>query len=289
MKTIAIIGAGRLGASLGYSLSQRGYTITAISTLTQHSAEESGRLIGQGSLITDNARAARMAETIILAVPDDDIPAVVEELEAEELDWKGKLVFHCSGLHPSCLLQRLASKGALAASVHPNQSFPRKRKDAKAFQGVYFALEGEDQARAKAESIVRDLGGHPFVIKAEDKPTYHAACSVASNFFVALLDVAVNLLQQCGLERDTGRDLLLPLVERTLQNVKKFNTSGALSGPIVRGDHTSVKNHLDALEKFPFYRGTYMTLAAQALEMAKKRGEIPPDKIKAIEDLLGRR
>ena len=102
------------------------------------------------------------------------------------------------------------------------------------------------------------------------------------------MDVALSLLQQCGLEADTARDILLPLVERTLQNVKKLNTSEALSGPIVRGDHEAVKKHLDALEKFPFYHETYMTLAFQALDIAKKRGEISPDKIKALEDLLGR-
>lgn len=288
MKTIAIIGAGRLGASLGYSLSQKGYTIRAVSTQAQHSAEESSQLIGQGSPLTDNARAAHLARIIILSVPDDDIPRVVKELAGQELDWEGKLVFHCSGLHPSSLLLELESKGALTASVHPNQSFPRKLKDADAFQGVYFALEGGEQARALAEKIVRDLGGHPFEIKADDKPVYHAACSIASNFFVALLDVAVSLLQQCGLEPNTGRDILLPLVEGTLQNVKKLNTSGALSGPIVRGDHESIKNHLEALEKFPPYRQLYVTLASQALEIAKRRGELPADRIKTLEDLLGR-
>jgi len=286
MKTVAIIGAGRIGASLGYSLSRRGYTISAISTRSRNSAEESARLIGQGSALTNIGQAARSAQIIIVSVPDDDIPGVVAELESQKLDWEGKLVFHCSGLHPSRLLQSLESKGALIASVHPNQSFPHKLKEAGAFQGVYFALEGGERARTLAASIVRDLGGHPFVIKAEDKPLYHAACSIASNFFVALLDAAVSLLQQCGLTQDTGHDLLLPLVKRTLQNVKKLNTSGALSGPIVRGDHKSVKNHLDALEKFPLFHQMYTALAAQALEIAKRRAEISPDTIKLIEGLL---
>lgn len=288
MKTISIIGAGRLGASLGYSLSQKGYTIRAVSTRTEHSAEESIQLIGQGSALTNNVQAAQMSDIIIISVSDDDIPGIVKELANRELDWEGKLVFHCSGLHPSGLLQDLESKGALTASVHPNQSFPRKLKDAYAFQGVYFALEGSEQARAKAENIVRDLGGHPFVIRAEDKPVYHAACSIASNFFVALLDVAVALLQQCGLKPNTGRDILLPLVERTLQNVKKLNTSGALSGPVVRGDHMSVKDHLDALKKFPPYHQMYITLASHALEIAKRREETSPERIRALEDLLGR-
>jgi predicted short-subunit dehydrogenase-like oxidoreductase (DUF2520 family) len=57
----------------------------------------------------------------------------------------------------------------------------------------------------------------------------------------------------------------------------------------VRGDRKSVEVHLDALEKFPFYREAYTTLAAQALEITKRRGEIPPDKVKALEDLLGRK
>jgi len=286
MKTVAIIGAGRIGASLGYALSQKGYIISAISTRSRNSAEESARLIGQGSALTDNGQAARSAQIIVVSVPDNDIPGVVAELKSQKIDWEGKLVFHCSGLHPSRLLYSLESKGALTASVHPNQSFPHKLKDAGAFRGVYFALEGGERARTLAAKLVRDLGGHPFVIRAEDKPVYHAACSIASNFFVALLDVAVSLLQQCGLTQDTGHDLLLPLVERTLQNVKKLNTSGALSGPIARGDHKSVKNHMDALEKFPLFHQMYTALALQALEIAKRRAEISPDSIKLIEGVL---
>ena len=286
MKKIGIIGAGRLGTSLGYALTRAGYAVKAVSTGTLSSAEESRNIIGQGIALTDNVRTAGSGEIVILSVPDDSISQVVKELDAADLEWKGKLVFHCSGLHPSRLLRPLGVKGALIASIHPSQSFPQKSRAPKAFRGVYFAIEGEAEALAIARIIILDLGGHPFIIQKEDKVLYHAACSIASNFFVALLDGAITLLQGCGLKEETGRDILLPLVERTLRNVKKFNTSAALSGPIIRGDHKTVKIHLQALREHPEIYRIYVSLASQALEIARRGKKITSAEDRAIKALL---
>lgn len=288
MKTIAVIGAGRLGTSLGFALSRRGYAVKAISAGTASEAEESRNIIGQGTAQTDNIQTAGCGDIVILTVPDDVIAEVVKELDSSNLKWANKFIFHCSGLHPSGLLKALADKGALTASVHPNQSFPGKSHDPDAFKGVYFALEGGNEALTVAGKIVRDLNGRPFIIQKDDKPLYHAACSIASNFFVALFDTSVSLLKQCGLKEETGRDILLPLVEGTLQNVKKINTSKALSGPIIRGDYKSVKSHLDALKEYPEIYRVYVSLAAQALEIAARSKQISADREQAIKILLER-
>ena len=288
MKTIAVIGAGRLGTSLGFALSHRGYAVAAISDKTGSAARESRDFIGQGAALTDNIQAASRGEIIILSVPDDAIAAAAKELESSKLTWRGKLVFHCSGLHSSSLLQSLDERGALIASVHPSQSFPAKTRDPDAFQGVFFAIEGAGPALDAAGRIIGDLGGIAFIIQDENKPLYHAACSIASNFIVALLDTSIALLQICGLDEETGKDILLPLVDRTLQNVKNINTSKALSGPIARGDRGSVERHLSALKKHPAIRDIYVSLAFKALEIAVRNGQAGPDKARAIKALLER-
>jgi len=48
MTNISIIGAGRLGTSLGYALSKKGYRIKALSCRTLSSAKESRQIIGEG-------------------------------------------------------------------------------------------------------------------------------------------------------------------------------------------------------------------------------------------------
>lgn len=287
MKSIAIIGAGRLGTSLGYTLSRKGYSIKALSCRTLVSAEESRQKIAQGSASTDNVRTAGQAEVLFLTVPDDGIKGVVEELASSPLTWKEKIVFQCSGLLTSRVLDPLRSKGAYTASFHPCFSFPEKQSHQDLFLGVHFALEGDVLAVAAAKDIIASIGGLSFMIAPEYKACYHTACSLASNMSVALFYTAISLLGRCGLGEDEAKKVLGPLLERTLQNVNKIDILDALTGPVARGDLTTIKKHLCELEKFPPVRRIYIALAIQALEMVKRRDIIPKEKIRAMAALLG--
>ncbi len=288
MKNIAIIGAGRLGASLGYALSKKGYTIKTLSCRSIASAEESRQKIGQGTASTDNVRTADQGKIVFLTVPDDGIERVVQELASSPLNWEEKVVFHCSGLLTSSVLDPLQSNGAHTASVHPCYSIPNKQSNYDLFQGIYFALEGDDLAVASAKDIVCTIGGLHFMIRTEDKAFYHTACSMASNMSVALLYTAISLLSKCGIGEDEAKKVLWPLLEGTLHNVNKIDILDALTGPVARGDLTTIRKHLQELENFPSAHRIYIDLAKQALEMAKRGNKTQKEKISAMEALLER-
>ena len=286
MMDIAIIGAGRLGTSLGYALRKKGYTIKAISCKNLPSARESLKIIGEGRALTDNREAASKGELIFICVPDEKIEMVAKELSRSDLEWSKKHVFHCSGLLPSRILSSLRKKKAWTASFHPVQSFPSKRANESQFKDIYFGLEGCAESLSLGKKIVRQLGGQVLILEASEKPLYHAACSIASNFFVVLLDIATSLLSQMGLEKKSIQ-ILFPLVKGTLHNVKKFSIGSSLTGPLVRGNHHSIEKHIQALHPFPLYQEIYFTLARQALAIAKREGSLSSQKIKALMRLLG--
>lgn len=286
MIDVSIIGAGRLGASLGYALSKKGYRIKAFSCSNILSAKESRKIIGEGKPLIDSIETARRGELVILGVPDGMIKQVGRELAASKREWSEKFVFHCSGLHPASILKPLEEKGAWIASFHPVQSFPRKKADLSQFNKIYFGLEGSPEALSLAKKIVQDLGGFCIILDAKDKPLYHAACSVASNFFVVLLDMAASLLEHIGFEDEQASQILLPLVQGTLHNVKKFNMGPSLTGPVSRGDRPSVEKHLESLQKYPLYHEMYVNLARYALEIAEKEKNLSPSKISALRNLL---
>jgi len=289
MNNISIIGAGRLGTSLASALGKKGYSIKALSCKKSSSAKESQKIVGKGKALTDNVRAARLGDLVFLCLPDEEIEKVAAQLASSNIDWLKKLVFHCSGLLPSEILKPLKDKGALIASFHPVQSFAQKKTDPADFKSVYFGLEGCSKALTSARKIVRKLGGHPFILKAKDKVIYHSACSIASNFLVVLLDMAVSLLKQTGLNEEKAFQVLLPLVQGTLHNVKKFNMGTSLTGPVVRGDQKTVNSHLKALHAFPSYPETYRKLAEQALEIARREKRLSSQKIRAMKALLEER
>lgn len=286
MIDVSIIGAGRLGASLGYALSKKKYRIKAFSCLTLVSAKDSQKVMRRGKPSTDNIETARKGKLIILGVPDGMIKEVGRDLAASDLEWSKKFVFHCSGLHPSAILKPLEEKGAWVASFHPVQSFPHKKADLGQFKKIYFGIEGSPDALSLAKKMVQDLGGYSLILDAQDKPLYHAACSVASNFFVVLLDMAISLLERAGFEGERASQFLLPLVQGTLHNVKKFDIGPSLTGPVIRGDRSSVEKHLESLRKYPLYHEMYVNLARCALEIAKREKKLSPKEIRALKNLL---
>lgn len=286
MSDIAIIGAGKLGTNLGYALLRKGHRITAFSDKNLSAAQESQQIIGQGKFTDDNRFAAQYGHWIILTVPDDAIETVAEELAESDMEWQDKFVFHCSGLLTTESLRSLEMRGALVASLHPIQSFPQKKPDLKAFEDIFFGLEGKQEALNLAIEITRQLGGKYFILEAHNKPLYHTACSMASNFLATLLDTAAELLSQAGLADSTASQVLMPLVQGTLQNVKKFDAGTALTGPIARGDEKSIAKHLEALHKLPKLRDLYSTIAYRSLQIAKRDGKMPEEKFKALKALL---
>jgi len=286
MNSIVIIGAGRLGATIGFALSQRGYTIEAVSCSRASSAEESSRIIGQGAFSTDNVQTAKLGDIVILSVPDDDIETVATELADTNINWKEKTVFHCSGLLPSEALLALKSRGALTASLHPVQTFPKKERNSGLFQEIYFGLEGDKTAVETAKTVVRALGGKHIILDAKDKPLFHAACSVASSHLAALLNMSSSLLVKMGLDEKTAIEIIFPLIQRTLHNVKNIGVSSALTGPVIRGDQKTLLSHLESLKESPRHSDAYISLARMVLEIAEKETRLSPEKIKILKGLL---
>lgn len=282
---VAIIGAGRLGASLGYALRRKGYAIKAFSCRSGNSARESQKIIGAGRPSTDNVETAKRGSLVFLCLPDKILDPVCRGLSQSQLDWSKRYVFHTSGLQSSGLLQPLEEKGAFTASLHPVQSFAQKTADLTQFEGIYFGLEGCPEAQSLGKKIVGRLGGQALLLDVEDKPLYHAACSMASNLFVVLLEASSSLLGEIGLKENPAQ-ILLPLVQGTLHNVKKFDISSSLTGPVVRGDHDSVEEHLRSLRAFPKYREIYATLSTHMLDMVKEDGRLSAKEIKALKKLL---
>ncbi len=286
MSDIVIIGAGRVGTSLGYALSRKKHQIKALVCRSPHSAKESREMIGQGDIYDDKILAARQGEWIILSVPDDKIEKTAAELATSDMEWVGRFVFHCSGLHTAESLKNLEKRGALTASIHPIQSFPVKMPAPDAFKGIYFGLEGKEKALDLAKKIVRQLESRYIILESEEKSLYHAACSMASNFLVTLFDAASFLLEQTGLDANISSQILFPLVQGTLQNVKNFNTHSALTGPICRGDEKSIQKHLTALCKYPLQKRIYMELGIYMLQIVEGKKKLSPEKIRTLKALL---
>lgn len=276
MHTISIIGLGRLGGALALALPADKYVIEY---LVVRDRERWLRDSSLGSRF-DAVREIRelqdvSSETIIIATQDDEIESVAS-LIADNVD-PGTNVFHTSGSLSSTILAPLRSRGCPAGSIHPLVSVSDPELGAARFKGSYFCIEGDPEAVSCAQAIVDDLGGMSFGVDTQKKALYHAAAVMACGHLVALLDSAIGLMMDCGLNNDLAKKVLLPLVSSTLVNVEKQTLAKALTGTFARADSQTFERHLTALSLIgdDRVREIYLLLGDISLDLALENGVDP--------------
>jgi len=285
VKTVAIVGAGRLGTSLALALKEAGFSLRALSAEHPESAEESARLLGLDSIVFPPAKAINRAGIIFLCLPERKLPSLVKDLAQAKINWKNKVVYHTSGLLSSNSLRPLRQSGARIASFHPIQSFAVKNTPPARWRKIFISLEGDRPAVELAKIIIRKLGAKPLLISQKKKPLYHAACSLASNHFVALFSLAVNLLKEAGLDEAQAIQALRPLVAGTGKNLNSASPVEALTGPISRADWLAIRRHLQALRSYPLAEKIYRQLGLEAVRLAQKKG-LKPARARALKRQL---
>jgi predicted short-subunit dehydrogenase-like oxidoreductase (DUF2520 family) len=175
-------------------------------------------------------------DLVLLCVPDSAIREVARTVEP------GPWVAHVSGATPLTALDPHTRRFGL----HPLQTFT-KRRGAEQIDGAWAAVTAEDpDARERAFWLAKLLGLRPFEISDESRVLYHAGAAIASNYLVTLYRAASRLLELAGAPPEA-------LVRRTIDN------GFELTGPIARGDWTTVEAHLAAIsrnapELEPMYR-----------------------------------
>ena len=153
------------------------------------------------------------------------------------------------------------------------------------FRNIVIALDGDEAALRAAKRLSRSLGARPFLLGARDKAAFHAACSMASNLFVPLFEMARTLLRGIGIGDAEAAKILVPLGEGTLRSVRILDGASALTGPISRGDIATVEKHLRALRNHPNALRAYRVLGKEAVRLAGKK-DLPPRTIKALKRLM---
>jgi predicted short-subunit dehydrogenase-like oxidoreductase (DUF2520 family) len=186
------------------------------------------RLAERGVTVQAGRETSADADLVLLAVPDGSIAQVAQQVAV------GPWLAHVSGATSVTALDPHRRR----FSLHPLQTLTRERGPEQ-LDGAWAAATAEtEEARALAHWLAELLGLHPFDLADADKPLYHAGAAIASNFLVTLYRAAARLLEETG----APPEALVPLMTRTIEN------GFVLTGPIARGDWTTVEAHLHALE-----------------------------------------
>ena len=266
-----IIGAGKVGFSLGKYLVEHGITVTGYYSRNPASAKEASEFT-ETVFFENLADIVKDSDTLFITVPDGVIGDVWDDMG--DLTVKGKNICHCSGSVSSAVFFNAEDRGAFRYSVHPLYAVSDRYSSWKDLGKAHITIEGSQAHLAETADIFRSLGNRVTIMEnPEKKAIYHAAAVMVSNQMAALADLGAQLLTTCGFTREDAETALAPLITGNALKIGQVGPVEALTGPIERGDAQTVRKHLDAMEEenLTEIREIYEGLSRVLVEMAEKK------------------
>lgn len=287
MKTLNVIGCGKVGRTLGRLWTEhRIFRVQSILNRSPESGSQAAEFVGDGRAV-DRYDRLEKADLVMISASDEAIASCCRQLCPTGLLGQGVIVFHVSGSLSSAVLEPARSLGAAVASLHPVKSFADPAAAVRSFAGTFCALEGDPQACALLRASLEPCGGIPFDVDPRFKTVYHAATVMVCNYLVALLEVGLRCFEKAGLARETAVQVIRPIVTETVNNVFELGTVKALTGPVARGDRSVVERQSEALGRWDqAIQRVYQSLGRIALEIAAAQGKADPDALAAIQNIL---
>ena len=171
------------------------------------------------------------ADITIIAVTDDAIAEVSSKI-------KNPLVVHTSGACSINELKNTTNKGVF----YMLQTFSLEKKVE--LNEVPFCLEAEnkndeDQLKELANLLSKKI----YTVKSEQRKALHVAAVFVNNFTNYLYKIGNDICK----EHQVPFDILLPLIKETASKIETLSPEKAQTGPAIRNDKKTIKNHLDLL------------------------------------------
>ncbi len=268
-QSIGFIGAGKVGCSMGKYLQQHGLPISGYYSRTKESALAAAQFT-HSSCYLSLEMLIKASDTLFIATGDDMISSlwdrIVSIANPQQL-LHSKIFCHFSGSLSSDVFSPLY--GIYPASIHPLLAFPDKFHSWEALSDAFFTIEGTETSIAYFSQMLQKTGNDFSIISADKKSRYHTAASLVSNHVIALLDIGLSLLMDCGFSKDNAYKACIPLIKKNVENVLSYDTQSALTGPIERNDIETVKKHLESLDRET--AKLYCLLGKRQLELAAKK------------------
>ncbi|CAN5710767.1 DUF2520 domain-containing protein [soil metagenome] len=281
---LAFIGAGRVGTVLGTAFARAGWQVTAVASRSEAARRRFAELVPGVRAFEEPQAVLDEADLIFLTVPDDAIAGAAEELHL----YSGQALVHTSGALPALVLAPAMAAGTSSASFHPLVAFADHDQALADLHGATVALEGDASLMPVLAELAEAVGARPVRLPEGGKAAHHAAAMLAAGGLVGLLDAIVQVAAVAGLDQQQALAVYTPLARQALANSERLGIDRALTGPLLRGDVGTVRDHLAVLRaSAPAAVALYVAVAGRELDIAR-RGGLDEERAAQIEALLAR-
>ncbi len=248
-KSIALIGAGKLATHLGLHLQKTGFSIQAVWSRTEASAQKLGDRLSC-HWTTQFNDIPEVALYIIL-VKDDAIASVAKQLVVGMNPQA--LVVHTSGAMPATILQDFFKRYGV---FYPLQSF--SEDVIPDFKSIPFCINANhEEDKIQLKQFAEQLSKAVYLITDEQKTQLHLAAVFTNNFTNYLQFISNKLLK----EQQLPLSILQPLLNETVRKLSAISPMEAQTGPAIRGDNSTMEKHLELLNNYPEWAALYDLLS----------------------------
>lgn len=262
--SVGIISAGAVGIALAEKFLQAGHHVHGVVARSEASRRRVAERIPSVPII--ELEEAAQTQLVVLAVPDPQLPAVIEQVA--EITRDGQMVAHASGAHGCGILQPITDTGALPLAMHPVMTFGGTSQDTANLAGCAWGITADSEiGQTVAELLVSSLEGVAITIPEAKRPAYHAAIAYAANYVVTLLSDAQAMLDHVLVDDQDAQSaadgsgsaldyrfnsdsakLLETIIPAAVRNALTQRMDG-LTGPAARDDAAAVQRHIEALKQ----------------------------------------
>lgn len=183
--------------------------------------------------ITSNLKELKSVDVTIIAVTDDAIADV-----SEQLPFENQLVVHTSGSLSMEALDHKNRKGVF----YPLQTFSKlKEVD---FKAIPICLEAENETDLQLlVNVAKAVSNSITNVNSEQRKALHVAAVFVSNFTNHLYQIGNEICSQNRL----SFDILKPLIQETANKIVTLSPTDAQTGPARRKDTQTINAHLNFL------------------------------------------
>ncbi len=254
--SVTIIGAGNVATHLAKALSKNEFVIKQVYSRTVESAAVLATKL-QAEFTNETGKIDTSADMFFVALKDSVIDEVLSEI-----DFKNKLLVHCSGSLPLSVLNKHSKNRAV---FYPLQTFSKERKID--FRSVPVFIEANTRENEKQLlEIARKLTNTVSVANSETRKQLHISAVFACNFVNHFYTISAELLKAKGI----SFDVLKPLIKETAQKIETVPPEKAQTGPAVRFDENIISSHLAELKGESDYEELYRLVSKSIFEHHKK-------------------
>lgn len=270
--TVCIIGHGRVGKFFDTLLKP----MKGVRVLVKHKNEPS----------------YPVADVFMICVQDQWVSKVVEELVLHEQDQLFSAV-HCSGILPLDVLAPLvkmnANKGRAEeiddgdkykngfnkiAVLHPVAPISSHTISA---ENILFDAIGDPELLLVFEHWCMEWGARFLKVNAHQKKVLHTAAVMCCNYLTTLYGMAGDFLEVEQFNKLEVRQILAASMGRTLEQLNDLPVEQAMTGPIIRGDIDTIREHLAILNHDQQRLALYKNLGNSTIDMISEFDHKPSE------------